>query len=191
GKLRLLPPDLVAGIAKSVGVEGPQATQLAKGLGIEVREPDPLPQTPPYPAYGKVREALDTLGSAHLAMFVFKDRQVRVLGAIPGVLDQVTAREQEEQRRSRGPRTASADTVCSAVRATADPAALLLYDVVARLRERVREHPNDDTLLRHATEDLSLDPGEAKRLIFAIRHETGTFGGPSARPRELVDAGEI
>ncbi|GAA0417548.1 hypothetical protein Acor_20580 [Acrocarpospora corrugata] len=191
GRLRLLPPDLVAGIAKSVGVEGPRATEIAAGLGVEVREPDALPQTPPYPAYARVRDALDTLGAAHLAMFVFNGKKVRVLGAIPGVLDQVTAREQEEQRKSRGPRTASADTVCSAVRATADPASLLLYDVVARLRERVREHPNDETLLRHATEDLALDPGEAKRLIFAIRHETGTFGGPTARLRELVDAGEI
>ncbi|WP_440104026.1 hypothetical protein [Streptosporangium sp. H16] len=193
GKLRLLPPDVVAGIATSAEIGQGQATGLAGELGIEVREPDRLPHSAPYAAYGKVREALDTLRAGNLAMFLFTDQGegIRVLGPPEGILDRVAEVEQATRRKPRGSATAGAETVCSALRAIADPAALVLYDVVVRLRERVREHPYDDTLLRHAVDDLHVDPGDAKRLIFAIRHETGVAGGPAARLRELVDGGEI
>ncbi|MGW4423125.1 hypothetical protein [Streptosporangium sp. NPDC004631] len=193
GKLRLLPPDVVAGIAKSAGVTLQDAGKLAAKLGIGVREPDELLQSPPYAAYAKVRAALDTLGQRHLLGFVFPDQPtgIRVLGAIPGILEQVAKLERDAQRKTRGPWTVSADTVFSGLRNTPDPEVLLRYDMTARLRERVREHPYDDTLMRHATDDLGLDPQDAKRLIFAIRQETGVTGGPAGRLRELVDAGEI
>ncbi|MBO3747574.1 hypothetical protein J5X84_15970 [Streptosporangiaceae bacterium NEAU-GS5] len=193
GKLRMLPPDVVAGIAKSSGVGAEDATRVAQELGIEVRDPDPLPQTPPYAAYPKVRAALDTMGERHLAGFVFTARKtgIKVLGPITGILDQVAMLERDAQRKTRGPWTVGADTVFISLRNTPDPAALLRYDMAARLRERVREHPYDDTLMRHAIDDLGLDAGEAKRLIFAIRQETGMSGGPAGRLRELVEAGEI
>ncbi|MEU4232346.1 hypothetical protein AB0F17_49310 [Nonomuraea sp. NPDC026600] len=191
GKLRLLTPDVVAGIAKSAGLGAPDAAGLTAELGIEVREPDQLPQSPPYAAYPKLRAALDTLDQRHLAGFVGLRSGIRVMGEIPGILDRVAKLEEETQRKTRGPWTVSAEAVFAGLRNTPDPAALLRYDMAARLRERVREHPYDDTLMRHATDDLGLDPDDAKRLIFAIRQESGVPGGPAGRLRELVDAGQI
>ncbi|WP_327106939.1 fibronectin type III domain-containing protein [Nonomuraea glycinis] len=193
GKLRLLPPDVVASIGTSAGLGAPAAESLAAELGIEVREPDQLPQSPPYAAYAEIRAALDTLAQRHLAGFVFPDTptSLRVMGDIPGILEQVAKAEDREQRKPRGPRTVSAEMIFTALRSTPDPAALLRYDIAARLRERVREHPYDDTLMRHVTDDLGLDPGEAKRLVYAIRQESGVPGGPVGRLRELVDAGKI
>ncbi|XVQ82305.1 hypothetical protein ACQP2K_25985 [Microbispora siamensis] len=193
GRLRLLPPDLVRTIAVSAGIESERAAELAADLGIEIREPERLPQSPPYATYARVREALDSLGTGHLARFLSGDQGsgIRVLGPMPGIADRVAVVERAVQRRPRGPWTIGAETVCSALRAARDPAALVLYDVVTRLRERVREHPYDDTLLRHATDDLGLDAGDARSLVFSIRHETGLLGGPAGRLRELVDRGEI
>ncbi|SEH00146.1 hypothetical protein SAMN05444920_115125 [Nonomuraea solani] len=191
GRLRMLPPDVVAGIATSAGLDAPAAVSIAAELDIEVREPDRLPQTPPYVAYPKVRAALDTLGRPHLAGFVFADAEIRIMGDLSGIPERVTLLEQEAQRRTRGPWTVSADMIFSALRNTPDAAALLRYDIAARLRERVREHPYDDTLLRHATGDLGLHPDDAKRLIFAIRQESGVAGGPLDRLRELIGAGLI
>ncbi|WP_113702084.1 hypothetical protein [Nonomuraea lactucae] len=192
GKLRLLPPDIVSAIAQSAGIDPAEAARLASSAGIEVREPDPLPQSPPYSAYARVREALDLLGHSGLARYLFPDHpSVSVLGPMPGIRDRVAQLEQETRRRAIGVGTERDSTVLTALRHTADPAALVLYDVVARLRERIREHPYDDTLLRHATEDLGLDADDAKRLIFAIRQESGVVGGPAGRLRELVERGEI
>ena len=199
GRLRMLPPDVLAGVATSSGVGRAAAERLAAELSIEVREPDELPAASPYPGYGQVREALDTLGCRHLAHFAYGDgcTGVRVLGGfrpptaepLARALDRVAA---EWARRPRGPSTTSAETVLAALRAAPDPAALIRYDIVARLRERVREHPYDDTLLRHAVEDLGLDPGDARRLVFAVRLERGVAGGGAlARLRELLDAGEV
>ncbi|WP_329082285.1 hypothetical protein [Streptosporangium sp. NBC_01469] len=198
GRLRMLPPEIVLSIARSAGSGARDAERLAAELGIEVTEPDRLPEAPPYSGYAKAREALDTLGRRHLAEFVFGEpcRGMRVLGAVsvpgapslPGRIDRVEA---EWGRRTRGPWTTGAGTVLTALRNTPDPAELIRYDIVARLRERVREHPYDDTLLRHAVEELDLDQADARRLVFAVRHEGGAAGGPAARLRELVDAGEV
>ena len=158
-----------------------------------MREPDQLPQSPPYAAYAEIRTALDTLAQRHLAGFVFPDTptSLRVMGDIPGILEQVAKAEEREQRKPRGPRTVSAEMIFTALRSTPDPAALLRYDIAARLRERVREHPYDDTLMRHVTDDLGLDPGEARRLVYAIRQESGVPGGPVGPAARAVDAGKI
>ncbi|MEO3812410.1 hypothetical protein ABGB17_25710 [Sphaerisporangium sp. B11E5] len=199
GPLRVLSPALLSTIARSCGVGQEEALRLAAARSIEVREPDPLPRAAPYAGYGKAREALDALGLPHLGRFVFGDDcagmevldEVTVPGA-PPLAEAVAATEARWAARPRGPWTVSADTVLAALRGTPDPATLVRYDVVARLRERVREHPYDDTLLRHATGELDLAPGDARRLIFAVRGEGGGVpSGPAARLRELVDAGEI
>ncbi|MEU8270535.1 hypothetical protein AB0B89_25680 [Sphaerisporangium sp. NPDC049002] len=198
GRLRMLSPALLATIARSSGVSQEEALRLAAERSIEVREPDALPEAAPYPGYGKAREALDTLGLSHLARFVFGERcaGMRVLDgfAVPGagpVRDALAEVERRWASRSRGPWTISADTVLAALRNSPDPAVLIRYDIVSRLRERVREHPYDDTLLRHATTELDLAADDARRLIFAVRGEGGVASGSSARLRELVDAGEI
>lgn len=199
GQLRMLSPDVLAAVASSSGVGPGEAERLAAELSIEVRAPDELPAAPPYPGYGRTREALDTLGSRHLAHFAYGDRcmGMRVLERfrVPGgeplshALERTAA---EWARRPRGPSTTSAETVLAALRAAPDPAALIRYDVVARLRERVREHPYDDSLLRHAVEELGLARTDARRLIFAVRMERGVAGGGvAARLRDLLDTGEI
>ncbi|WP_214416334.1 hypothetical protein [Sphaerisporangium fuscum] len=208
GTLRMLSPALVATIARSSGVTPEEAARLAAERSIEVRAPDPLPASAPYAGYGRAREALDTLGMGHLGRFVFGERCAGMRmpagdsAARPGgsvrvpdggtVEDAIKDAERHWAARTRGPWTTSADTVLAALRGSHDPSALILYDVVTRLRERVREHPYDDTLLRHATTELDLAPEDARRLVFAVRAEGGAVaGGPSARLRELVDAGEI
>ncbi|MDH2424625.1 hypothetical protein [Sphaerisporangium sp. TRM90804] len=198
GRLRLLSPALLATIARSSGVGHDEALRLAAERSIEVREPDELPRAAPYPGYGRVREALDTLGLNHLGRFVFGEgcAGMRVLDglSVPGagpVEEAVAAAERQWAARTRGPWTVGADTLLAALRNGPDPGALIRYDIVDRLRERVREHPYDDTLLRHATAELDLAPDDARRLIFAVRGEGGVSGGPLARLRELVDAGEI
>ncbi|GAA1005415.1 hypothetical protein Aple_050860 [Acrocarpospora pleiomorpha] len=191
GRLRLLAPDVVAGIARSAGVERREADALAGQLGIEIREPDQLPDIPPYPGYARAREALDTLRKRHLAEFVLGDTQFRIFTPTGDLGERIREVEADWQRRTRGSWTISADTVLAALRGVDDPGSLLRYDLVARVRERVREHPGDETLVRFAVEDLGLDPGEARRLVFAVRQEGGGPSGPRARLRELVDAGEI
>ncbi|MFC4532308.1 hypothetical protein [Sphaerisporangium dianthi] len=198
GRLRMLSPALLSTIARSSGVSQEEAVRLAAERSIEVREPDALPDAAPYPGFAKVREALEVLGAPHLGRFLFGDRcaEMRVLGgfAVEGggsVPDAIAEVGRHWAARTRGPWTISADTVLAALRNSPDPAALIRYDIVARLRERVREHPYDDTLLRHATTELDLDAGDARRLIFAVRGEGGLGGGAATRLRELVDAGEI
>ncbi|MET8158581.1 hypothetical protein ABZT47_19570 [Sphaerisporangium sp. NPDC005289] len=198
GRLRMLSPALLATIARSSGVSQEEAVRLAAERDIEVRDPDPLPDAAPYPGFAKVREALDVLGAPHLGRFLFGDRcaEMRVLdgfavaggGSVPEAIAEVG---RHWAARTRGPWTIGADTVLAALRNSPDPAALVLYDIVSRLRERVREHPYDDTLLRHATTELDLAAGDARRLIFAVRGEGGLGGGAASRLRELVDAGEI
>ncbi|MEV0165870.1 hypothetical protein [Nonomuraea fuscirosea] len=193
GKLRLLPPDVVEGIGKSAGVSTQAVMALAAELGIDVREPDQLPQSSPYEPYANVRTALDLLSQRHLAGYVLAERPggLQIMGDIPGILDRVATLEQRTQVRQRGAGTTIADGILAALRNTPDPVALLRYDIAVRLRERVREHPYDDTLMRHVTDDLGIEAGDAKRLIYAIRQESGVSGGPASRLRELVDAGRI
>ncbi|CNG08954.1 Uncharacterised protein [Mycobacterium tuberculosis] len=174
---------------------------LAAADGIEIREPDPLPSAAPYPAYRKVRESLDVLGKRHLADFVFGPRltgPIRVLDgfAAPGGdlrLDAgaVAAAGAEWARRGRDTSTTHADTVLAALRSGADPHALLLFDVADRLRERFRQRASERALLRHAIEDLGIEQGDARRLVFAIVRETGPGGGLADRLRGLLDAGDV
>ncbi|GAA0415216.1 hypothetical protein Acor_59350 [Acrocarpospora corrugata] len=189
GPLRLLAPGLAASIARSSGVD--RADALAAELGIELRKPDQLPDIAPYPGYARVREALDTLRKRHLAEFVLGEEQFLIFAPAGDIVARIQEVEADWQRRTRGSWTISADTVLAALRGVADPGALLRYDLVARVRERAREHPGDETLLRYTVEELGLDAGDARRLVFAVRQESGGTSGPRARLRELVDAGEI
>ena len=176
-----------------------ELAELAAADGIEIREPDPLPSAAPYAAYRKVRESLDVLGKRHLADFLFGPvGAIRVLDGFAAsgadvALDRgaVAAAGAEWARRSRDTSTTHADTVLAALRSDADPHALLLFDVVDRLRERLRQRASDRALLRHAVEDLGVEQGDARRLVFALVRETGPGGGPAGRLRGLLDAGDV
>ncbi|MFC5753945.1 hypothetical protein [Actinomadura rugatobispora] len=206
GMLRTVAPAEVEGIARTSGVARAELESLAAADRIEVREPDRLPAAAPYAAYRKVRESLDVLGRRHLADFVFGGRlrgPMRVLqgfaapgpGGRPLRLDAeaVAATAAEWARRSRDTSTTHADTVLAALRSGADLAELVRYDVVDRLRERLRQRASERALLRHALEDLGVDRDDAHRLVFAVLRETGPGGdgGLSGRLRALLDAGEV
>ncbi|GAA1797096.1 hypothetical protein [Actinomadura chokoriensis] len=201
GVLRTAAPAEVEAIARTGGVTRAELAGLAAADGIEIREPDPLPSAAPYPAYRKVRESLDVLGKRHLADFLFGPRltgPIRVLGgfAAPGGdprLDEaaVAAAGAEWARRGRDTSTTHADTILAALRSDADPHALLLFDVADRLRERLRQRASERALLRHAIEDLGIEQGDARRLVFAIVRETGPGGGLAGRLRALLDAGDV
>jgi hypothetical protein len=213
--LGLLAPTDLEGLARSSGVSAGELTELAAGSGIEIRDPDPLPATPPYQAYQRVREALDVLGYRHLPDFLLAGRltgPMRVLGGFqagtgggpegqgggknPVRLDHgtVEAVAQGWARRARDSSATNADTVLVALKVALKQDQvdeLVLYDIAARLRERHRHRASERALVRYATTDLGIDERDARRLVFAVGREDGPAGGPAGRLRELIDAGEV
>ncbi|TDB99111.1 hypothetical protein [Actinomadura sp. 7K534] len=201
GTLKMVTPAEIEGIARTGGVARAELERLAADDRIEVREPDALPTAAPYPAFRKVQESLDVLGKRHLADFLFGQRltgPIRLLDgfAAPGGdlrldADAVAAAGATWARRSRDTSTTHADTVLAALRSGADLPELLRYDVADRLRERLRQRASERALLRYATEDLGVDQGDARRMVFSVVRETGPGGGLAGRLRALLDAGEV
>ncbi|MFC0040231.1 hypothetical protein [Actinomadura rayongensis] len=199
GALRMVTPAEVEAIARAAGVPADEGRALAAVERIDVREPDRLPPTAPYAAYPKVRESLDVLGRRHLPDFLFGERltgPMRVLDgfAAAGVTLDAAAVEAAVAawaRRSRDTSTTHAGTILAGLRSDADPSELVRYDIVERLRERARQRASERALLRFAMEDLGIEPGDARRLVFAIVRESGGGGGVAARLRALLDAGEV
>jgi hypothetical protein len=200
--LGLLAPADLEGLARSSGVSSAELTELAAGSGIEIHDPDPLPATPPYQAYQRVREALDVLGCRHLPDFLLAGRltgPMQVLGGFRAGrarLDHgtVEAVAQGWARRARDSTATNADTVLVALKVALKQDQvdeLVLYDIAARLRERHRHRASERALLRYATTDLGIDERDARRLVFAVGREDGPAGGPAGRLRELIDAGEV
>ncbi|SPT57006.1 hypothetical protein K8Z49_11490 [Actinomadura madurae] len=201
GALRMAAPAELEAIARTAGVTRAELAELAAADRIEIRDPDPLPTAAPYPAFRKVQESLDVLGRRHLADFVFGTRltgPIRLLDgfAEPGGTlrldkDAVAAAGAEWARRSRDTSTTHADTILAALRSGAEPADLLLFDVADRLRERLRQRASERALLQYAVEDLGVEQGDARRLVFAVVRETGPGGGLAGRLRALLDAGDV
>lgn len=201
GALRMAAPAELEAIARTAGVTRAELAELAAADRIEIRDPDPLPTAAPYPAFRKVQESLDVLGRRHLADFVFGTRltgPIRLLDgfAAPGGTlrldkDAVAAAGAEWARRSRDTSTTHADTILAALRSGAEPADLLLFDVADRLRERLRQRASERALLQYAVEDLGVEQGDARRLVFAVVRETGPGGGLAGRLRALLDAGDV
>jgi hypothetical protein len=214
GPLRLLAAGDLEVIARSSGLARAELEELLRTDRIEIRDPDPLPASAPYRGYVKARESLAVLGHHHLADFLFGARltgPMRVLDGFraPGVrLDAsaVAAVAAEWARRPRDTSTTNADTVLAALRSalghrpedgadrdgkagTARLEELVRYDLVDRLRERHRQRASERALLRYAVDGLGIDPGEARRLVFAVLRESGPAGGLAGRLRELLDAG--
>jgi hypothetical protein len=202
GEMRTLAP----GDLREIGGE---AAELAREAGIEIREPDLLPATPPYAGYPRARDALDALGARHLREFVTGEaRAGRVLGPVPDLRPAVRRVDEQWSRRPHDGNRTNADTVLVALKRAAaasprageresataehdDLAGLVLYDVVARLRERHQQRASQGALLRFAVEDLGVDDDHARRLVFSVVRESGAPGGLAARLRDLIDAGEI
>jgi hypothetical protein len=198
GPLRLLSPGDREAIARSSGLAGADLDDVLAADRIEVRDPDRLPATPPYQGYPKAREALDVLGHRHLADFLFGARAagpLRVLDGVhtPGVrLDAaaVAAVAAEWARRPRDTTATNADTVLVALKSSPLDE-LIRYDLVDRLRERHRQRASAGALLRFAVEGLGIEPGDARRLVFAVQRESGPAGGLAGRLRELLDTGAV
>ncbi|GLY80175.1 hypothetical protein [Actinoallomurus iriomotensis] len=99
-----------------------------------------------------------------------------------------------EERAARGASEEASATTEHAASAAVDyddVAELVLYDVVARLRERHQQRASEGALLRFAIDDLGVDEDDARRLVFSVIRESGVAGGLAARLRDLIDAGEI
>ncbi|ACY97445.1 hypothetical protein [Thermomonospora curvata] len=202
GEVRMVTPAEVEELARAAGIAPGELESVAKVERIEIRDPDRLPASPPYAGYRKVRESLDVLGHRHLAEFLFGDAlggPMRVLEgfAAPGVppgpqaLAQAVQQAAEQwARRARDSSSTHAGTVLVALR-EAPPDALICYDLTERLRERHRQRASQGALLRHAVQDLGIEPADARRLVFAVLREDGPGGGVAARLRALLDAGEV
>jgi hypothetical protein len=186
GEMRMLAPGDLRGL-------GGEAAELAREAGIEVREPDRLPATPPYAGYPRARDALDALGMRHLREFVTGQRRAgRVLGPLPNLRPAIERTRDQWSRRPHDGNRTNADTVLVALKRAGDRLGeLILYDVVARLRERHQQRASQGALLRFATGELGVDDDDARRLVFAVLRETATSGGLAARLRDLIDGGEI
>jgi hypothetical protein len=172
---------------------GGEAAELARAAGIEIREPDVLPSAPPYAGYPRARDALDALGARHLREFVTGEKRAgRVLGGTPDLRPAIRRVSEQWSRRPHDGNRTNADTVLITLKGAGDRLGeLILYDVVARLRERHQQRASQGALLRFAADDLGVDDDHARRLVFSVLRESGTPGGLAARLRDLIDAGEI
>jgi hypothetical protein len=186
GEIRMLAP----GDLREIGGE---ASELAREAGIEIREPDTLPATPPYTGYPRARDALDALGARHLREFVTGEpRAGQVLGAPADLRPAIRRAGEQWSRRPHDGNRTNADTVLIALKRAGDRLGeLILYDVVARLRERRQQHASQGALLRFAADDLGIDGDDTRRLVFAVLRESGAPGGLATRLRDLIDGGEI
>jgi hypothetical protein len=186
GELAMLAP----GDLREIGGE---AVELARTAGIEIRVPDVLSGAPPYAGYPRARDALDALGLRHLREFLTGEaRAGRVLGATTDLRPAIQRVSEQWSRRPHDGNRTNADTVLIALKKVGDHLGeLILYDVVARLRERHQQRASEGALLRFATGDLGVDEGDARRLVFAVLRESGPPGGLAARLRDLIDAGEV
>jgi hypothetical protein len=172
---------------------GGEAAELARAAGIEIRRPDPLPDAPPYAGYPRAHDALDALGLRHLREFVTGEpRAGRVLAGTTDLRPALRRVGEQWSRRPHDGNRTNADTVLVALKQVGDRLGeLILYDVIARLRERHQQRASEGALLRFATADLGVDDGDARRLVFAVLRESGPPGGLAARLRDLIDAGEV
>jgi hypothetical protein len=203
GEIRMLSPRDISGIVKTPivsndsvplkGDGGDEAHGIAVSAGIEIREPDQLPAGPPYAGYPRAREALDALGHRHLLEFLYGTTQImRVFGPAPHNIRPAIARAGADwARRPHDGNKTNAETVLVTLKQADDLAALIRWDIIARLRERHRQRASERALLQFATTELSVDGQDARRLIFAIRGEGAPAGGLAPRLRELIDSGSV
>ncbi|GAB7058873.1 hypothetical protein JCM12681A_05830 [Streptomyces mexicanus] len=192
GGLGLLAETTAWDLAAAHRVGPDRVRELLPALGLRIADPDRLPRTPPHPAYGRCAGHLEVLRLRHLADFLAAgapggraERPVRVFDgpggrpAPPADADAVQAAARRWARLPHGAAHTAAQAVVAAVRvvlAEQGPAGLaqaLLYDLAEPLRRRRAARATPATLLDHAVRELSVAEEDARRLVFAVVHETG------------------
>lgn len=175
------------------------ARARTRKAGVEIREPDELPATAPIRAYAAYRTGLQVLGHRHAADFL-AEKQVAgvsifdrfaVVGEPRLRLDGPTLAALRDRwaERPRNERSTSADTVRTALQGAVGAGGdtvlrLLQYEIAEQLRDRRRSGIPDGLLVTQAI-SLGIDREDARRLVFAIRHEDlGT--GASSLHQELT-----
>ncbi|MGV9251072.1 hypothetical protein [Streptomyces sp. NPDC003697] len=203
GGLGVLTEGTVAEIAAAHRVPEAGVRDLLPGLRLRIAEPDPLPWSVPHPAYARCARHLEVLGLRHLGDFLATGtpggrtgRPVHVFGAPPADRPAVEAAARRWGRLPHGAAHTAAQAVVSAVRAVLaeqGPEGLsrvLLHELAMPLRARHAARATPATLLAHAVGELSVAEDDARRLVFAVLHETA--GDPvSERLRRLAAAGRL
>lgn len=191
GGLGLLAETTAWDLATAHGVGPDQVRRMLPDLGLRIADPDRLPRTPPHPAYGRCAGHLQVLRLRHLADFLATgtpggraDGPVRVFGgpgggpAAPADEAGVQAAARRWARLPHGAAHTAAQAVVAAVRVVlseqgeAGLAQALLYDLAEPLRRRRAARATPATLLDHAVRELSVAEEDARRLVFAVLHET-------------------
>lgn len=208
GELRRVTPRVLMDAAARHGIPADDVRTLVAGgiEGVGISEPDELPVTAPVRAFEAYRAALRVLGHRHAADFL-AERQVSGVSifdrfAVAGEprlrLDAavLAALRDRWAERPRNERSTSADTVRNTLHGVVGDRdavlRLLQYEIAEPLRDRRRGGVPDAMLVNHAKE-LGIAAEDARRLVFAIRHEDiGT--GASSVHRQLTalrDAGQV
>lgn len=215
GELGRVTPQVLEGAAARHGIPSDDVAALVRaGIdGVEIREPDELPPTAPLRAFEAYRAALQVLGHRHAADFL-AEKQVSgvsifdrftVVGEPRLRLDgpALTALRDQWAERPRNERSTSADTVRTALQGAVGVGQdtvlrLLQYEIAEQLRDRRRGGVPDGVLLTQAV-SLGIAPEDARRLVFAIRHEDLSTGASSLHRQltalresgRLYDAGQL
>lgn len=200
GELGRVTPQVLRDAAARHGIPADDVAALVRtGIdGVEVREPDELPATAPIRAFEAYRAALQVLGHRHASDFL-AERQVSgvsifdrfVVAGEPRLrFDAATLAALRDRwaERPRNERSTSADTVRTALQGVVGAGQetvllLLQYEIAEQLRDRRRGGVPERLLVAHAVAS-GIAPEDARRLVFAIRHEDlGT--GASSLHRQL------
>ncbi|MFF4739896.1 hypothetical protein ACFY2W_29030 [Streptomyces sp. NPDC001262] len=203
GGLGMLAESTVAEIAAAHRVREDQVWELLPALGLRIAEPDPLPRSVPHPAYARCAGHLEVLGLRHLGDFLAtgtpggrSGEPLHVFGVLPAGPSTVEAAAQRWGRLPHGAAHTAAQAVVAAVRGVLTGqgpeglARILLHELATPLRTRYAARATPATLLAHAVEELSVAEDDARRLVFAVLHETA--GDPvSDRLRRLVADGRL
>jgi hypothetical protein len=196
----ITPQELRDAAARHGLPAGELAALIRDGIdGVGIREPDQLPASPPVAAFGAYRTGLQVLGHRHAPDFLAEQRVSGIsifdrfaARGRPGLrFDHATLQDLRERwaERRRDERSTSADTVRATLQGAVRDGTvlrLLQYELAEQLRERRRGGVPDGLLVTHAVDELGVEPEDARRLVFAIRHE-GIAAGASVFHRQLEE----
>ncbi|MFD8689218.1 hypothetical protein [Streptomyces sp. NPDC059651] len=183
------------------GANAPRVDAALATLSVVVAAPDSLPRDLPHPAYTRCARHLAVLRLRHLADFLSAKgpggRLTEPLRPFTGPGPGEGELEAAALRWGRLPHSAAhtaAQAVAAAARkvlADAGPEglrAVLLHELAEPLRARRAARAGARSLLAYATDELSVAPPDARRLVFAVLHEQAA-DPVTTRLRSLVADG--